>query len=524
MYSYPRYQKPSYTYPAEEYYYQPGGENDYRHHQHFYEDSPRSGQQIERPLNRKKHRRSKSFSKMNYFKEEFNNYSHHPNSESDYYYHGPHRLDGVRSVSPFTENRHYHHNSINRRMDNEEAVTNNRRRVQPTCFVNLNQPMINPMTTNYCMQQSLGTCPTENWPTVTTNAYVPPNNDFFFIPQNVPMIQPYFMNQPNNSNNFLASSYYQPVFPTFMPMPTLHPDIIPQASMAEEVPTPTTKQISPVVDSKEIVTDYVPPAPPQPPVLLRRKKSLMEEILSSFSLLGEGVNYAPTSKTQKPDDDGADNTKSKTTTWDHTSYTSLSDALDNGNGSNGEKKHSSLSRKTSLKLFKKANALQNRQYIWCYRPFQQKQTIAKTNKKEELSGLWAAFDMTNQVKLDYHYSFIMNKKSHDDTNQKPKIENNLPDMITDDPSLILMLNRQSTISNPVMVSLGDGIAWYYTMKDENDPDCNLLEIGCLPTHHHRLVVSNDLLNSSQEEVIKPLRRSKSMDGLGSNLLNTVFGW
>ncbi|KAG2212739.1 hypothetical protein INT47_000716 [Mucor saturninus] len=523
MYSYPRYQthRPQpYGYGSEEEYYYPSRDIDY-HHQYNYIDSP--------PIRkRKNHRRSRSFSKMD--EERY----HYMNENA--YYQGPHRLDGVRSVSPPFTGRHYDYNSINRNMYNEEA--NNSRRAQPPCFVNLNGPMINPMTANYCMPQSLGT----TCPTTTTNTFIPQNNnDFFYMPQNVPMIQPYFMNQPNNSNHFLSSYYHhQPVFPTFMPMPALHPDIIlPQTLPSEEVVISSpNKEVPPVIETEvtkettEAVPDQqqqvplAPPAPAPPIVMLRRKRSIMEEILSSFALLGDGIDYAipqTVSKPQKNDNQPVDDTKEKEVTRDQPLYTSLSEALDYG-----EKKPSSLSRKTSLKLYKKASALQNRQYIWCYRPFvEPKQT---TDESEESSNaLWAAFDMTNQAKLDYHYSFIMthNQKHHngdDATGTKPNIatvENNLPDMITDDPSLILMLHRQSTIPNPVMISFGDGKAWYYTIGGENEPECHMLEITCLPTHDRRLVVSNDLL---QEEQSKPLRRSKSMDGLATKFLNTVFGW
>lgn len=522
MYSYSQYQthrSRPYAYASEEDYYYPPRDIDY-HHQYTYTDSPHIRK-------RKNLRRSRSFSRMD---------DDHYRFVNDNAYYHENRLDRVRSVSPPFTGRHYHHKSINRNMYNEGA--NNSRRPQLPCFVNLNQPMINPMTTNYCMPQSLGTsCPTA---TATPNTFVPQNNnDFFFIPQNVPMIQPYFMNQSNNSNPFLSSYYHhQPIFPTFMPMPSLHPDIVlPQAIAPEVVISSPSKEVPPVIETETTIetTDNVPeqqqqeeapPAPPGPPlVMLRRKRSIMEEILSSFALLGDGVDYAlpqAASNPQKTDSHPVDDSKAEEGTRDQPLYTSLREALDYG-----DKKPSSLSRKTSLKLYKKANALQNRQYIWCYRPFiEPKPSTDETNHEEASNALWAAFDMTNQVKLDYHYSFIMthNQKNHNGDNAKPKIavvENNLPDIITDDPSLILLLHRQSTIPNPVMISFGDGKAWYYTMQGENEPECHMLEITCLPTHDRRLVVSNDLL---QEEQSKPLRRSKSMDVLASKFLNTVFGW
>ncbi|GAA5817586.1 hypothetical protein MFLAVUS_011134 [Mucor flavus] len=556
MFAYPRYQaQPVYAYSPEEYYYQSGSEASY--HPHYEDNSNQSNRYSKRRSSVKKPRRSKSFSRMEYS----NNYNdHHQRNHGDdeYYYQGHHRLDGVRSVSPFTENRSYRHARI--QQDNEDTAGRQMHSwTQPTSFVNLGQPIINPMTNNYQMQQSLGACATDTWPGMTTNAYIPPHNDLFYPQQNVPMIQPYYMPPPlaNNSNPFLSlassaaapASYYPQqaaLFPNLMQMPMLFSelfsntaavnnnevkeDVKEENNISKEVTPSTSQKTSPTIN-----TDLVPDAvtakggPVKRPVILHRKKSFVEGILSSFSSLGEDVNYAPAGNSTlypKPDDDTTYNLKS--TAWDPTSYTSLSDALNTDNMANrppvegGERKVSSLSRKTSTRLLKKANALQNRQYVWCYRPY--KQTSPENNGEEESSpGLWAAFDMQNQFKLDSQHYFLMSMKNRGvQSKSSADAKYHRPDIVTDDPHHILVLMKQSNISSPVLVSINDSVAWC------NKPmaaDFEVLEIACMPTHHNILVVSNELIKQEEEAAAaKPLRRSKSMDGLASKLLNTVLGW
>lgn len=558
MFAYPRYQtQPMYAYNPEEYYYQSGSEASY--YPQYEDHSNQSSRYSKRRSSIEKPRRSKSFSKMEYS----NNYNDHHqriHGEDGYYYQGHHRLDGVRSVSPFTENRSYHHARI--QQDNEDTADRRMHSwTQPTSFVNLGQPMINPMTNNYQMQQSLGTCATDTWPGMTTNAYIPPHNDLFYPQQNVPMIQPYFMPPPlaNNSNPFLSlassaavapASYYPQqaaLFPNIMQMPMLFPELFSNTTtvnnneVKEEIKEEnnTSKEVTPSTSQKTsttINTNGVPDAviakggPVKRPVILHRKKSFVEGIISSFSLLGEDVNYAPAVNSTlypKPDDGTTDNLKS--TTWDPTSYTSLSEALNTDSMATrpplegGERKVSSLSRKTSTRLLKKANALQNRQYIWCYRPY--KQASRENNGEEESSspGLWAAFDMQNQFKLDSQHYFLMSLKSRGiQSKSSADAKYHRPDIVTDDPHHILVLMKQSNISSPVMVSINDSVAWC------NKPmaaEFEVLEIACMPTHHNILVVSNELIKQEEEAAAaKPLRRSKSMDGLASKLLNTVLGW
>ncbi|GAA5804418.1 hypothetical protein HPULCUR_009911 [Helicostylum pulchrum] len=568
MFAYPRYQtqQPMYAYNPEEYYYQSGSESSY--HQPHYEESNQANRYSKRRSSTKKPRRSKSFSKMEY-NSNYNDHHQRNHGDEEYYYQGRHRLDGVRSVSPFTENRGYHHARM--QQDNEDIAAGRRQMnswAQPTSFVNLGQqPMINPMTNNFQMQQSLGACATDTWPGMTTNAYIPPHNELFYPQQNVPMIQPYYMPPPPlASNPFLSAavptSYYPQqqaaLFPNLMHMPMLFPEFFSnnttvnnevkeEENTASKEVTPTASQkTSPTINTNQIpdaVTNTAAAAargggggPVKRPVVLHRKKSFMEGILSSFSLLGDDVNYAPAGNSTlhgKPDDGTAtDNLKS--TTWDPTSYTSLSEALNTDSVTShppaeggGEKKVSSLSRKTSTRLLQKANALQTRQYIWCYRPYKQSSQASPDggdDSKESSPGLWAAFDMQNQFKLDSQHYFLMSMKSRGilQPNGGADAKYHRPDIVTDDPHHILVLNKQSNISSPVMVSVNDSVAWY------NNPmkaDFDVLEIACMPTHHNRLVVSNELIQQEEEAAAtKPLRRSKSIDGLASKLLNTVLGW
>lgn len=591
MFAYPYYQNPPmYAYSPDEYYHHSANsETSYDSHYGYEDSSPRPKHYRRRSSSTKKPRRSKSFSKLEYEEDEYGNYYNpHLAAEDNYYYAGPHRLDGVRSVSPFRENRAYHSQQhLNSR--NEDAVATGRRRntwVQPTSFVNLGQPMIHPMTQNYQIQQSLGMRATETWPGMTTNAYIPANNDLFYLPQNVPMIQPYYLHPlANNSNPFNIpatssvassnlSSFYPPppppaqqqqtnLFPNFMPIPALFQELFSQpTTMAasssdsnqvqdhqqQDAPkkevTPTTSQkTSPTINLKEI-TDHVPDTAHQqqqlpPPVTLRRKKSIMEGLLSSFALLGEEVNHAPMNNRTLSDPADEDQ-KRPNLTWDPTSYTSLSEALHNQSmtTSSNERKMS-LSKKTSTRLSQKANALQNRQYIWCYRPYKQQQSTEINQSSSELNnqqpespGLWAAFDMRNQHKLDQHYYFLIansgNTTATATATASDAKHNHLPDVVTDDPHHVLVLNKQASLPGPIMVSIHDHVAWYNSTKDaQTSPDdVSLLEIACMPTVYNRLVVSNDLIKQEEEAALatKTLKRSKSMDGLASKLLNTVLGW
>ncbi|KAI9358814.1 hypothetical protein BD770DRAFT_387017 [Pilaira anomala] len=286
-----------------------------------------------------------------------------------------------------------------------------------------------------------------------------------------------------------------------------------------------------------------------PPVTLRRKKSIMEGLLSSFALLGEEVHHAPMNNRTLSEPADEDH-KQPNLTWDPTSYTSLSEALHHqsmtaSSSSSSKERKMSLSKKTSTRLSQKANALQNRQYIWCYRPYKQQQQSTEINQSNELNnnqqspGLWAAFDMRNQHKLDQHYYFLISNKGNTTTTTAAAVvvgldakHKHLPDVVTDDPQHVLVLNKQASLPGPIMVSIHDHVAWYNSTKDaQTSPkqdDFSLLEIACMPTVYNRLVVSNDLIKQEEKAAAalatKTLKRSKSMDGLASKLLNTVLGW
>jgi hypothetical protein len=114
---------------------------------------------------------------------------------------------------------------------------------------------------------------------------------------------------------------------------------------------------------------------------------------------------------------------------------------------------------------------------------------------------------------------------------------------TCDYSFIITLKKQSNLTSPVMVSINDGLAWYYTKKTSSTNNITLsyelLEVAYMPTHQNRLVVYNELLNKEDTKLplitkhqlsaaavvpTSSLRRSKSMDTLTTKLLNTVLRW
>lgn len=523
--------------------------------------------------------------------------------------------------------------------------------VQLAPFVHLGNPMtMHPMTNNgsyHHHQEGLGVCATETncWlppsvPVTTTTKM----NDLLMLPPQTniaaPMIQPPFFIQPqipNNSNgnyfsSSLATSYYPPLapqqyqqnhlVPTIMPMPTM-PNIFSdlfrstaattlasstintmgntatdnnqQAAVISTpiltsrpvtpLPTAAATNVEPTSSTRSIATST---QQQRPVVQLRRKKSFMEGILSTLSLLGDdNITYYhhpnQINHTEKVVNDmessGLTSLSSVTTTTTTegggrdisnnesninnqsttaTSYYNNSAPSKKSSPKNSPERGASLSRKTSLKLFKKANALQNRPYIWCYRPFsaQQKEEVEAEENKSSPDAkaavaaaptAWTAFDVKNQIRLDNQYAVALAKISQQvdlenlsQPQQQQQQEDNNGNKalkITDDPSLIITLEKQSNLFSPVMVSIKDGLAWYYTKSNQaqknNELEYELLEISYLPTHYNRLVVSNNLLNKEEEEIntLPPreqrpsLRRAKSMDGgFTSRVLNTVLSW
>lgn len=339
--------------------------------------------------------------------------------------------------------------------------------------------------------------------------------------------------------------------------------------------------------------------------IIKRRRSLMENILSSFSLLGEPDNYtvhpSDNKNTNLAPNDARDLPPLHNNTNDSTGAQKNNNEIDNNNNSNNRFTSSStsitninpektnpdqqnlvikqennnnsinkqqqrssfgggsLSRKSSQKLYQKASALQNRDYIWCFRSLQKPLVVEEnaTLLQDEKKGKWAAFDIENQNILDLQYSVILSKKRADakygpkngyiSTLQKAQQEDNIfkPDLITtNDPSLIITLNKQSNLPSPVVVSVKDGIAWYSSKNNltqtevaTGNSDSNentkyiLLEIAYMPTRLNKLVVSKDSIEE-EEKMNYPniqnnqssLRRSKSMDGITSKLLNTILKW
>jgi hypothetical protein len=499
--------------------------------------------------------------------------------------------------------------------------------------------------------------------------FIIPQNTTSAVPMIQPyFMQPQIANNSNTNYTSSLTSYYTPSLrqqqyhtnSNFLPltMPSLlHPDIFSSALFSNnnnsviaannsnsseiiettEAPILTSRPVTPppTINNEESAVSIVHHQQQKPPaIVLRRKKSLMEGILSTFSLLGDDTNFSTslyyeqqkshtttstgiddisqekqgTTTTNKDTATKNGNLSSITTTWNLSSYTSLSEAIEevlnndiqsnhqltslaaegdhqvrdmmnndssisatslnyyNNNAPRRRRKspsrnNSSLSRNTSSKVFQKASALQNRPYIWCYRPLQKhdQSNASKAAAEEKINdsndsssstataaSLWAAFDIKNQTMLDDHYVFILAKKAphqqqfigleannsrqpHQQQGENKLAQSAAAGNVTHDPTLILTLNKQSNIASPVMVSILDGLAWYYTTKKENDAAQQttiiayaFLEIAYLPTKYNRLVVSNDIIQMKKQE--PQLRRSKSMDGFTSKLLNTVLRW
>lgn len=465
------------------------------------------------------------------------------NNDFYYYHSNPHRRHGARSASPLKrkdrKRQHSrHHHKSNASLNKGEAW------IQPTPFVN-QQPMImDPMMNLQHQQQILGTC--------TTDAMMPaiPNN-FGLMPQ-APMInptQPYFLPLPPANANYpppfaFHHQQQQPaILPFVQPMPVqpLFNDLFNNLSLKDNKPsneadqTETTnvnREPSPAQQDQPKTTPSTPiTRPMQRP--LQRRRSMMETVLSSFSLLGD--NQSSTNLARK--------------SWDPSTYVSLNEALKLGTSNTNdtdakndsaissslsprsvssssaavapttknEEGNATLSRRDSLKLSQKMNALQSRQYIWCYKP------------QNEEAALWAAFDVKNQRKLDLHYAMLSSKKQQLIQQQQQQKENDKDKATTADtqflPDDVITLSKQSQLHGPVIVSLNKATAWCF----DNDSSFSfgssgqkhiLLDIACLPSQQNRFVVSNQLV--SKDPVV---RRSKSVDGgLATKFINSVLKW
>ncbi|RCH80311.1 hypothetical protein CU098_001738, partial [Rhizopus stolonifer] len=129
---------------------------------------------------------------------------------------------------------------------------------------------------------------------------------------------------------------------------------------------------------------------------IRKRRSLMENVLDSFSLFND----------------------------QHVSF-----LLNTSSSISDETK--SLDQKLPKRLSRKATVLRNRQYIWCYRP-----------QKEENTS-WTAFDIKNQTKLDKQHALLVSKVQQNEQ--------------TIDPGIIL--SKQSPLAGQVMISLSTGKAY-----------------------------------------------------------------
>ncbi|OBZ87597.1 hypothetical protein A0J61_04348 [Choanephora cucurbitarum] len=225
----------------------------------------------------------------------------------------------------------------------------------------LNQPVItfDPMMMHFYPPQHLDTRATE---------LLYPAHVLYDQAQRLPMMQPYFM--PTGLPPNLASHFLDPM--PFMDV---------ASSKVDEPPSPDSQEKLEEVRPKSMAPSTSPIEPPQP---LRRRLSLMESLLDSFSLLNE-----PKVMSQ-------------------TSYQEMDPSTSESSGSNDEVKEEPklIDRRPSLsrKLSKKANALQSRQFIWCYR------------LRDTEGALWTAFDVKNQSTLDKQYALLVSKKQQQQQN------------------------------------------------------------------------------------------------------------
>ncbi|KAK4510670.1 uncharacterized protein ATC70_005102 [Mucor velutinosus] len=481
-----------------------------------------------------------------------------------YYYHqSPHHRHGARSASPSKrKDRNIQHS----RLRHKSSLKKSEAWIQPTPFVNPQPMILDPMMNlqqqqqQQQQQQILGIC--------TTDAMMPviPNN-FGLMPQ-APMInhtQPYFMPLPSASANYPPSfAFHHPQqqqamlsFVQPMPPPLLLNDLFNTLSIQdnsnkskavnETDQTGTTnanQESSPAQQEQQPKTTPSTPMARPMQVPLQRRRSMMETVLSSFSLLGDNqssTNLAHKSwdpstyvslnealrlgTTSKANDTDAKNDSAISSSLSPRSVGSAPSAVAASSTKNEEGGSTALSRRDSLKLSQKMNALQSRHYIWCYKP------------QNEEAALWAAFDVKNQRKLDHHYAKLTSKKQQmiqqqqQQQQQQKENDNDPATVVAADttattsflPDDVITLSKQSQLCGPVIVSLNKATAWCF----DNDSSFSfgssgqkhiLLDIACLPSQQNRFVVSNQLV--SKDPVV---RRSKSVDGgLATKFINSVF--
>lgn len=556
------------------------------------------------------HRRRNSFStsRSHFHEEDPNDISIY---EESYYYpqqkQGYRRFSGVRSVSPYEQR--------------EDDIIASERRVtlDPTnaswvyppndAFVNYmpQHPMTATSKPNYYRgmpyrSNGLGVGITSNnhFLPMTTNALVPPlhqlnnyNNELLLMPQPaVPMISP--LHLVSGNNNFIYPQPYQYYNKQFA-VPAnagnfihntnaqnLNRDLIDAKSSncvtgengsAEEthklesgnqLPQSTQGEPNAVIRSNEntcmmFTNDYSA----RPKVTIKRRKSLMEGILSSFSLLQEPERFPVAS-----DDINLAQDQQITHNMEASTFQETRNNSQISNSSDAEKKSAALTandsqistdtdqkffrdyastrrHSSSLKLNQKASLLKSREYIWCYRLKEEgtgNEESVHPLAKSENKRAWSSFDIRNQSILDSHYTFIVAKKINRQNgkldNSKNNNDSSLP--IITDPSSIFVLNKQTNIPSSVVVSIQDGIAWYKSnpnsnLSDDllpgenNKGDFTFLELAYMPTRLNTLVFTEDSLkeaesNPPSSKANSSLRRSKSLDRVKNKLFKTILQW
>lgn len=431
--------------------------------------------------------------------------------DQDYYYdYYNQRQRGVRSASPQIRKerkRRQHHNRTS--WLNKANVP----------F----QPMMNPMI-HYQQQQILGACATDP---LFMNGSMPT------MPQPMIQQQPYLLQTNAFGTGF---QHQQPFYPNFF-YPLMN-DLINnvQSNNTNEsiITNNNDTSAAEVVQKESEVPEPTTTNEPTPRAPIRRRRSMIETVLSSFSSNNNNNNSNILHKSWEPSsyvsldealgNNGKDTAKAIDSLSPPSSFSNITATTDESTAAKQSTSSSpnrpTLSRKTSLKLAQKASALQMRQYIWCY----------KLQNTE--AALWAAFDVKNQAKLDKHYAYLLSKRQQLIQQQQQQAQADTNDEeVTALPGLpneVLSLKRQSQLNGLVMVSLSTGTAWCLDNDSSFSFGSNgsgqiLLDVACLPRQDNQFVVSNEYMTAEAKKE-RVIRRSKSVDGLATKLLNTVLKW
>jgi hypothetical protein len=374
-----------------------------------------------------------------------------------------------------------------------------------------------------------------------------PNANSFMMPNAAPMMQPYFLPMPIPDFNNMTYPFSHQGYTLPESRPTSAPETLPniaagdtieKSNVAHGTSAPFSHNVATMEKASEPTmtqekhtrghTETMVSPIRKAPALVQRRKSLVDELISTFSIFGPSAKKEPVYGTKRVP----------------SSFTSLSDTLTGGTGQSQSSKsvsspqqHSlssssattsstttpamapihpsaieisptkptlSLSRKVSNKLSRKADILSKRPFVWCYRPFVGNPMTA-TDENNSEPPLWVAFDVNNQTKLDAHFQKMLSKRQGS--------VDAAEDTITRDSTVALY--KQSKLPGTTIVASYHGMAWYY---EAGSTQCRLLEITRIQSDNNRFVVSNDVVEKDQR-----LRRSKSLDKLASKLFNTILG-